>query len=151
MAAVTRVVRAALDSYRHGPNGYRFDRCWLKELQAVSHRPYGTGFLLNDDKSFIHAEDSAYRRPCDFVGVVVSEQQGGLWTVQGRNKFHIGETLEIIGPGMRQKTFRVGPTMTLSGKAVDLVQPNAQVCMQLPEKTQPGDILRRWSEDFESR
>jgi putative protease len=151
VAAVTRVYRDALDRYRRDPNCFSVDPLWLKELQAVSHRPYGTGFLLNDDKSFVHAEDSAYRRPCDFVGVVVSGQQGGLWTVEGRNKFHIGETLEIIGPGMRQNPVRVGRVVTPSGKAVDLVQPNALVCMALPETTQPGDILRRCPEDFASR
>ena len=144
VAAVTRVYRAALDAYHADPLGYRVDPDWRRELEAVSHRPYGTGFLFGDDRAFVHAEDSSYRRDCDFVGVVLGKGDSG-WRVEGRNRFLQGETVELIGPSMRRTEFTVGVIHKEDGEATDKVQPNAVVSLDLPAGAQPGDLLRRWS------
>ncbi len=143
VAAVTRVYRAALDAYRADPAGYRVDPEWRRELEAVSHRPYGTGFLFAEDRTQVHGEDSCYRRHCDFVGVVL-ESSAGRWRVAGRNRFLRGESLELIGPAMRQAKLTVGNISREDGEPVDRVQPNAIVHMELPAGAQPGDLLRRW-------
>lgn len=143
VAAVTRVYRAALDAYKLDPAGYTVDPGWHRELDAVSHRPYGTGFLFGEDRAFVHAEDSSYRRHCDFVGVVLAGLESH-YRVQGRNRFLQGETLELIGPAMRQTEFKVGNLQTEDGEPVSRVQPNAVVRMGLPPGAQPGDLLRRW-------
>lgn len=141
VAAVTRVYRAALDRYLADPVDYAFDLRWREELDKVSHRPYGTGFLLGQEDAQVHAADSAYVRACDFVGVV-REEQGAL-VVQGRNRFLPGETLEIIGPAMRTAAFCVGEIRSLEGDPLPAGQPNRLVRLTLPEGTQAGDLLRR--------
>ncbi|MDO3378952.1 peptidase U32 family protein [Geoalkalibacter halelectricus] len=141
LAAVTRIYRAALDAYGADPAGYRLDLAWRAELDKVSHRPYGTGFLLGGQEAGVHAADSTYIRACDFVGVV-REEQGAL-AVQGRNRFLPGENLEIIGPGMRTQGFQVGAIRSLNGDPLAAGQPNSLVRLALPPGTQPGDLLRR--------
>lgn len=143
VAAVTRVYRAALDAYQADPVGYVVDPEWRKELDAVSHRPYGTGFLFGEERAFVHAADSSYRRNCDFVGVVIKEV-AGRWQVTGRNRFLRGETLELIGPTMRQQEFTVDTLHNEDGEPIDKAQPNAVVYTDLPAGAQPGDLLRRW-------
>ncbi len=144
VAAVTRAYRAALDAWRDAPHSYRPDPAWRRELDAVSHRPYGTGFLFTEDQAFVHAEDSHYLRDCDFVGVVMEQATAGKWLVAGRNRFKSGESLQIIGPGMRQAEFVCGVAVNQQGEAVTTVQPNALVLMELPSGASPGDLLRRW-------
>jgi putative protease len=151
VAAVTRVYRAALDAWHDDPDNYRVDPQWFKELEAVSHRPYGTGFLFEQDhlqnQAFVTAENSDYLRACDFVGIVKGEAPEGGWLVEGRNRFKGGECLEIIGPAMRQAEFVFTEAVNQQGETISTVQPNAVVHMALPAETRPGDLLRRWRDD----
>ena len=144
VAAVTRIYRAALDVWRDDPDNFRSDPLWRRELDAVSHRPYGTGFLFDSDRAFVHAEDSLYSRDCDFVGIVRAAAPAGLWLVEGRNRIRSGDSLEIIGPGLRQAEMVFTGAFASHGGKVETVQPNAMVHMSLPEGTRSGDLLRRW-------
>lgn len=144
VAAVTRVYRAALDAWRDDPDYYRSNPQWRRELEAVSHRPYGTGFLFAQDDPFVNTADSHYLRDCDFVGLVKEQADSGDWLVEGRNRFQAGDRIELIGPGMRQAELVFAGATNTGGEVLTRVQPNALVRMVLPEGTQPGDFLRRW-------
>jgi putative protease len=144
VAAVTRVYRAALDAWLDDPDHYQADPQWRRELEAVSHRPYGTGFLFDQHHAFVHAEDSFYLRDCDFVGLVKEFVAADVWLVEGRNRFIAGDSLELIGPGMRQAEFVFVEAFNEQGEAIATVQPNALVRMKLPAAVQSGDMLRRW-------
>ncbi len=143
VAAVTRVYRAALDRYLEDPHGWRCDPAWLEELDKVSHRPYGSGFLFGADDPQIHTGDSKYRRSCDFVGVVLEAPSEGRALVEGRGRFFPGEELELIGPAMRQARFTVGEIRSAEGALLSAAQPNAKIVTELPEGSRPGDLLRR--------
>jgi putative protease len=143
VAAVTRVYRTALDAYCSDPQGYRFDPQWRRELDKVSHRPYDSGFLFPGEGGKVHESDSRYRRSHDFVGVVLEMSADGRGIVQGRNRFYPGETLELIGPGMRQSRFLVGKLFGEDGRELMVMQPNATAAMDLPSGARAGDLLRR--------
>jgi putative protease len=147
VAAVTRVYRAALDAYLSDPDGYRFDPLWLEELKKVSHRPYDSGFLFAGEGGRVHRSDSRYRRSHDFVGVVLEVSADGRGVVQGRNRFYPEETLELIGPGMRQDRFSAGRLVGDDGRELPVMQPNAMARMVLPDGARPGDLLRRERRD----
>lgn len=142
VAAVTRVYRAAVDRYLTDPEAFRIDPLWMEELDKVSHRPYDHGLLLGGREAAVHPEDSHYLRSHDFVGVVTARREDAF-LVEGRNRFFPGESLELMGPGMRQEDFSVGVVRNLDGKFLGVVQPNAQVVMCLPDWAGPGDLLRR--------
>jgi putative protease len=63
--------------------------------------------------------------------------------IEGRNRFFAGETLELIGPGMRQASFVAGALTTPAGAPLAAGQPNLEVAMELPAAARPGDFLRR--------
>jgi len=147
VAAVTRIYRAALDAWHRDSANYRIDPQWHRELEAVSHRPYGTGFLFEQNHAFVTADSSAYLRACDFVGIVQGEALQGHWLVEGRNRFKSGEGLELIGPAMRQQEFVFTGAFNEQDEPVSTVQPNAVVRMALPSWARPGDMLRRWRSD----
>lgn len=143
VAAVTRVYREALDRYLDDPDGWRCRPAWREELESVSHRPYGTGFLLGGDDPQLQPGHGGYIRRCDFVGEVAGIEADGRALVVGRNRFFPGETLELIGPAMRQARFEVRAPQTEDGVPLQVIQPNARVLMTLPGDAQPGDLLRR--------
>jgi len=143
VAAVTRVYRAALDAYRQDPGNYQCDPEWPRELEKVSHRPYAAGFLFGRQEALVHAADSSYIRTADFLGLVLDHEEGNGCLVQGRNRFHPGEELELIGPGMRRANFRVGDARNTTGNKLTVIQPNSLVYLDLPAAARKGDILRR--------
>ena len=143
VAAVTRVYRAALDLYRADPATWHCDPMWLKELDSVSHRPYGTGFLFGRAEANTHRDDSRYRQSHLFIGVVADDGGADGHLVEGRNRFAVGEELELIGPGMRQATFTLTTARDLEGGVLKVVQPNARVRLELPAGAKSGDLLRK--------
>jgi putative protease len=142
VAAVTRVYRAALDAWRADPAGWRCDPLWLQELETVSHRPYSTGFLFERDGAEVHPADSRYRQSHLFVGVVLDDGGPDGWLVEGRNRFAVGDEVELIGPTMRQATFRLTGARRETGETLAVIQPNARVRLDLPAGSRAGDLLR---------
>ena len=142
VAAVTRVYRAALDAYQADPAGWRVDPLWRRELETVSHRPYGTGFLFARAAQ-VHPADSRYRQSHLFVGVVLDDGGPDGWLVEGRNRFAFGDEVELIGPAMRQATFRLAGARSEAGEPLTVVQPNARVRLDLPPGARAGDLLRK--------
>lgn len=140
VATVTRVYRAALDSYfssvKEG-KPYLYNPEWLEELGKVSHRPYTTGFYLpggNDETEYI--SDAAYIRGYDFVGVVDEDSKDGRsLKVKARNKFGVGDLLEILDPGSPEITrFRAGQIIDCkTGQLLDAAHNNYTVVVFLAE------------------
>ncbi len=143
VAVVTSVYRDALDRYLADPAGFRPDPAWRRELEKVSHRPYGRGFLFADDGAQVSAGRGGYLRGCDFLGVVEEILEVGRGVVEGRNRFFPGEELELIGPGGRRSSFEAGIPFGPEGEAREAVQPNLRVVMPLPPEARPGDLIRR--------
>jgi putative protease len=143
VAAVTRVYRAALDVWRADPAGWRCDPLWRRELETVSHRPYGTGFLCERDGAEVHPADSRYRQSHLFVGAVLDDGGPDGWLVEGRNRFAVGDEVELIGPAMRQTTFWLAGARSEAGEPLTVIQPNARVRLDLPTGSRAGDLLRK--------
>jgi putative protease len=102
VATVVSAYRAALDEYLADPEGYTFDRQHFNELCKASHREFTHGFYYNkptdSDQNYLTSD---YIRDYSFVGLVREhDPSSGLTTVEQRNKFSIGDTIEIFGPGM---------------------------------------------------
>lgn len=142
VAAVTRVYRAALDAWRADPGGWRVDPLWLGELETVSHRPYDTGLLFGRGAQ-VHAADTRYRQSRQFIGVVLDDGGPQGWLVEGRNRFAVGDALELIGPALRQSAFVLTGARDLDECPVTVIQPNARLRLDLPPGSRAGDLLRK--------
>ncbi|MCK4622130.1 MAG: U32 family peptidase [Desulfuromonadales bacterium] len=139
VATAARIYRDAIDRLCEDPTDV--DPGWREELEKVSHRPYDTGFLLGSDDAKIHPSDSHYIRTHDFVGFVRRDDKG-LW-VEGRNRFLLGDEIELIGPQMRQQKFRADEILSLTRQPLPAGQPNSQLRLQLPVWAEEGDLIRR--------
>lgn len=102
VANVARVYRHALDTYAADPENYVYDPLWLEELEAVSHRPYETGFAFGYPSAAPETLQT-HNRPvsdCQVVGYV-RETEAGLTWLETRNRFAVGDRVEWIAPGLR--------------------------------------------------
>ena len=138
LATTARVYRDAIDRLAVDPTDA--DLCWREELEKVSHRPYDTGFLFGHEDAKIHAADTHYIRTHDFVGFL-RQDENGLW-VEGRNRFLLGDEIELIGPKMRQQKIKIDEIRNFAGDLLPAGQPNSQLRLQLPDWAEEGDLLR---------
>jgi len=107
-ATVARAYREALDSYAADPEGYKYDPNWLAELEAVSHRPYGTGFAFGYPMQDPLSLQSPRARVSthELVGYVHGIEAGRT-LVEVKNPFRPGDELEWIAPNLPGGTVSV--------------------------------------------
>ena len=100
VATVVSAYRAAIDEYLKDPANYRFDPAYFDELCKASHREFTHGFYYNKptdkDQNYLTSD---YTRDYSFVGLVrETDPNSGLTIVEQRNKFSIGDIIEVFGP-----------------------------------------------------
>ncbi len=100
VATIVSAYRAAIDAYLASPDEYRYDEKYFKELCKASHREFTHGFYFNKptdkDQNYLTSD---YTRDYSFVGLVKEPDDGnGFTIVEQRNKFSLGDTVEIFGP-----------------------------------------------------
>ncbi len=109
VATIIAAYRKAIDAYYEDPAGYEFNPVWLDEVKKVSHRDYYTGFFFGipDTGAQIYGS-SSYIRTCDIIGIVLDyDEKTGLAKVTQRNRFFLGDEIEIIQPGKDFTTQKV--------------------------------------------
>lgn len=67
------------------------------ELEKASHRKYTTGFMFNDGNVRQNYESSIQEQSSKFMAIVLEKQEGRI-LVEQRNKFAVGDSLEILSP-----------------------------------------------------
>lgn len=100
LSVVTRAYRKALDDTMAGR---KFDRGLLSELAKVSNRGFVPGFLNGfPGDSAISLDRSDTEVDCRFLGVVkevAALGQPDLYRVEVRNRFEVGDKVEVVAPG----------------------------------------------------
>ncbi|MEG1857800.1 MAG: U32 family peptidase [Pseudoflavonifractor sp.] len=137
-AIVTGAYRHAVDAARQGVPP---DPAWRDEVEHLSHRHYSTGFYFGQPGQF--TDHSRYIRNWQVVAQVVSCDGSGNAVLSLRNKFSVGEPLELVGPGLRPLPF-LAPEMT-DGDGFPLTEarnPQMIVKCKLPIPVPPLSLLR---------
>ena len=137
------VVTAA---YRHGLDalaaGEEIDPVWRDEVEHVSHRPYSTGFFYGPPGQYY--DDARYVREWQVAAIVTDCGGEGNAVLSLRNKFRAGDTVELVGPGLRPFEMTV-PEMT-DADGLPLFEPRTPQSvfhMKLPRPVPPWTIVRR--------
>ena len=138
-AVVTSAYRHAVDAAQKGE---ALSPIWRDEVEKVSHRHYSTGFWYGQPGQF--TEDARYIRDYQVCAVVDSCTPDGQAVCSLRNKFHVGEELELIGPGLEPQTFQVPPMTDLDGLPLEEPRtPQMRFHITLPHLAPPLSLLRR--------
>lgn len=108
VATVINQYRRAIDDYYEDIEKYKYNRdnnIYLEEIMKVSHRDFTTAFFFGDVKeASLTYDNSSYIRLYDFIARVLDyDEDKKLMKVQERNKFSIGDEVEIFGPKFYDK------------------------------------------------
>ena len=136
VATIIKAYREEIDRYFENPQGYTFDQHQLEELCKVSHRPYTTGFAFRKpDGSEQVYTDSSYIRDYDLIGIVTDyDERSKMATVSQRNRFFVGDEIEIIQPGKPFVLQKVTYMENENGESID-VAPHAAMTLKIPMET----------------
>ena len=140
VATVVGAYRRALDALETSESAYRALLPALEaELRKASHRAFNTGFYFGAPRPASGA--AGFTQGMEYVGRVMAWQDG-VATVCLKNRFYVGDTLELLSPAGTQP-FQVTGIRLASGEAVDTVSVAGQeILLPLPLPAAPGDFLR---------
>ncbi|MBQ8088213.1 MAG: U32 family peptidase [Clostridia bacterium] len=142
VATVVNAYRQRIDAILNGTDSPDLIRALQRELNAVSHRPYSSGFYFGQLRKHA-ADEGVYLQDCRFVGVVRQPQANGWILVELRNKFAVGDTLELVFPGTRGACFAVDALYDEDGGEVyEARVPQKLYALRCPYPVVPGDMLR---------
>lgn len=104
VAVITNAYRMAVDWHKKHSNEPLPD--WIsEEVFKVSHRKYCTGFFFGHPKDCQFYESGGYIRNYDVVAVIENCCNGFIYATQ-RNRFFLGDVLEIFSPGCKPVVFK---------------------------------------------
>ncbi len=138
-------VAGVVNAYRMALDGGDLARC-REELELLKHRPYSDGFYHGFLKER-HVNSGRYEHGAVFVGNVLEAGDGRI-KVRQRNRFRVGETLEVLSPGRAPESFEVTRILTEAGEARDAApHPNEILTIPCDVPAMSGDFLRRRERD----
>ena len=99
VATVARTYRKAIDDYLEDPQKYRDNMPWyLDQISNCTYRQFTTGFYFGKPTEESQIYDSnTYVKEYTYLGIV-GEICDGRCKIEQRNKFSVGETIEIMKP-----------------------------------------------------
>lgn len=141
LATVVHAYRRAIDLYYKGEKA---DEIAILELLNSAHRDYTTAYALGENENTVNYNDSQTKGNCEYVANVVGYENGYAY-VEMRNRFKIGESLQILSNDDNfNKEFTLFEMYNSKNEVVDdakLVQQIYKV--KCPYVLKPMDILRR--------
>ena len=145
VATVARTYRKALDDYQKDPELYRKNMPWyLDQISNCTYRQFTTGFFFGkpDSESQIY-DSNTYIKEYTYLGIV-GEVKDGLIQIEQRNKFSVGETIEIMKPDGRNVEAKVVRIVNQDGEEQENApHPKQILFVELSEQADVYDLLRR--------
>ena len=140
-AVITHAYRHAIDA---AAAGEPLDPVWAQEVHKVSHRNYYTGFFYGRPEDGQFYDDARYIRDWQISAYVLGCDPDGSAVLTQRNRFSVGDQLELLIPGEKPIPFTVD-AMT-DGEDTPITQcphPQMTVKLRLPCQAPEYAILRR--------
>ena len=146
VATVTRAYRLAIDAFRRDPEEYRANLAWYREeIGKCTNREFTTGFYFGKPgpDSQIY-ENSTYITNSVYLGRVDAVDGEGRCRLEQKNKFSVGEELELMKPDGRNIPVTVRGIWDMEGNPQESCPHARQIIdVDLGTAAEPFDILRR--------
>jgi putative protease len=131
-ARTTQVYRRAIDD---AVAGREFDRSLMTDLESLAQRGYTEGFLrrhVHDEyQNYQHGSSVSERQ--QFVGELTGERRGRLAEVKVKNRFGLGDLLELMTP-TGNFHFDLRELQSVKGEAIDVAPGDGHtVYVPIPE------------------
>lgn len=146
VAAVARTYRKAIDDYLEDPALYWQNLDWYKEeIGKCTCREFSTGFYFGrpDEEGQIY-QNSTYIKNYTYLGTAEAVDEKGRCRIEQKNKFTVGEIIEVMKPDGRNIETEVKGIWNEEGQSQESAPHARQILwVELEASLEPGDILRR--------
>ena len=150
VATVARTYRRAIDDYLQSPDLYREHMPWyLDQISNCTYRQFTTGFFFGKPSEEAQIYDSnTYVREYTYLGTVGGVNEAGLYAIEQRNKFSVGETIEVMKPNGENPQVVVRRIVDEDGNdQMSAPHPKQKLWIDLGCPLDTYDILRRKEEE----
>lgn len=145
VATVARTYRKAIDDYLESEEKYRGNMDWYRaEIAKCTYRKFTTGFYFGkpDENTQIY-DNNTYVSEYVYLGLAEEISKDGLVRIEQKNKFCVGDQIEIMKPDGRNIPVQVRSLTTQDGEAVESAPHSKQVLwVGLSEQAEKYDLLR---------
>lgn len=149
VATVARTYRMAIDDYLEDPAKYEANISKYKTLiSQCTYRQYTTGFFFGkpDENTQIY-DNNVYERDYVYLGMVGENIAPNVYVIEQKNKFSVGDVIEVMKPDGRDIETRVLSICDEEGNAMESCpHPKQMIQIDLGMELEAGDILRVKSE-----
>ena len=146
VATVARTYRRAIDDYKQSPELYREHMAWYQEqISNCTYRQFTTGFFFGkpSDEAQIY-DNNTYVKEYTYLGIVGERNEEGLYRIEQRNKFSVGESIEVMKPDGANITVTVQRIVDEEGHDMESApHPKQVLYIDLGQPLAMYDILRR--------
>ena len=150
VATVARTYRKAIDDYLESEEKYHANMPWYQEqISNCTYRQFTTGFFFGKPSEEAQIYDSnTYIKEYTYLGIVGECNAEGLYGIEQRNKFSVGETIEIMKPNGDNIEVVVRRIVNEDGEDMPSApHPKQKLWIDLGQPLDQFDILRRKEED----
>ncbi len=145
LATVVNAYRRALDSYYKTGAEYK-NNDYISELEKTAHREFTTAYLLDEYERTENFDDSQSEGTHKFIAKVLSyDNEKKCAVVEMRNRFAVGDQLEVLSPSSSfNKIIKVESMTDDAGNNVTdakIVQQHLKIFTEV--SLNRGDILRK--------
>ncbi len=145
VATVARTYRKALDDYAKDPALYEANMKWYQEeIAKCTYREFTTGFYYGKPDSTTQIYDNnTYVKNYTYLGIVGEKTDLG-YRIEQRNKFSVGEEIEIMKPDGSNVCVTVQSIYDEYGNSVPSApHPKQILYVNVGVELNPYDILRK--------
>ncbi|MEE1243885.1 MAG: U32 family peptidase C-terminal domain-containing protein, partial [Frisingicoccus sp.] len=146
VAVVTRTYRQAIDDYFTSPELYQSRMDYYKdEIAKCTYRQFTTGFFYGKPDHDTQIYDSnTYIKAYTYLGLIGEDRGDGYYSLEQRNKFSVGEMIEVMKPDGRDITVEVKGMTDEEGQPMESCpHPKQKIYVNLGIELSPFDLLRR--------
>lgn len=145
VATVARTYRKAIDDYFESRELYEKNMPWyLKQIVGCTYRQFTTGFFFGkpDEHTQIY-DNNTYVKEYTYLGIVGDNTEKGC-RIEQRNKFYVGEEIEVMKPGGENMTVIVKSIRDEEGNEMESApHPKQVLYIDVGHDLAMYDILRR--------
>ena len=146
VATVARTYRKAIDDFYESPEKYQENMPWyLEQISNCTYRQFTTGFFYGKPSEEAQIYDSnTYLREYTYLGIVGEQNEEGLYQIEQRNKFSVGEEIEVMKPNGDNILVTVKAIRDEKGTKMESApHPQQILYIDLGQPLEKYDILRR--------
>ncbi|MCM1262341.1 MAG: U32 family peptidase [Butyrivibrio sp.] len=145
VATVARTYRRAIDDYLESEEKYRANMGWYQdEIAKCTYRQFSTGFYFGKPDAATQIYDnSTYVMGYIYLGIIDSVDEKGRARFSQRNKFSVGDEIEIMKPDGRNIPVKALRMYNEEGESVESCPHSKQIIdIELSHTPDKYDILR---------